>query len=150
MNRGRPLTGSVMKPTAKQPRVALRFTADGKRRYITLGRPEDGWTLVRAERELAIVLRDVELGTWRPAEPDTHKAPEAEEEEEEEEEEEVYFLLFAAEWLDAKLLEVAPETASNYRSELRNHLIPYFKDHLVKAIDIKEIRRVRRRRAGRA
>jgi|HubBroStandDraft_6_1064221.scaffolds.fasta_scaffold50649_3 integrase len=134
MNRGRPTTGSVMKPTAKKPRFALRFTAYGKRRYITLGRPEDGWTLVRAERELAAVLRDVELGTWKPAQPDPTPQPP---------EEDVCFLPFSADWLDAKVLEVAPETASNYRNELRNHLIPFFKDHLVKAIDVKEIDRYR-------
>jgi len=95
---GRPITGTVVKPTPKQPRFALRFSAYGKRRYVTLGRPQDGWTEVMAERELAIVLRDVELGTWRPAEPDTPREPEAE----------VYFLPFAAAWLDAKVLEVAP------------------------------------------
>jgi hypothetical protein len=45
-----------------------------------------------------------------------------------EEEEEVYFVPFAAGWLDAKALEVEPQTtARNYRTKLRNHLIPFFK-----------------------
>lgn len=47
---GRPATGSVITPTAKQPCFGLGFRAYGKRTYITLGRPEDGWTRLRAER----------------------------------------------------------------------------------------------------
>ena len=139
MSRGRPTTGSVVKPTAKQPRFALRFSAYGKRRYLTLGRPEDGWTLVRAERELAAVLRDVELGTWKPSQPDPAPQPP---------EEDVYFLPFSADWLDAKVLEIEVETANTYRNDLRNHLIPFFKDHLVKAIDIKEIDRYRQHKVS--
>jgi hypothetical protein len=44
----------------RQPSFGLRFTAYGKRRYLNLGRPEDGWTLAMAQRELAVVLRDVD------------------------------------------------------------------------------------------
>jgi integrase len=131
---GRPATGSVIKPTAAQPCFALRFRAYGKRRYVTLGRPQDGWTEVMADRELAIVLREVELGTWQPPQPDPvpHAPQEA-----------AYFLPFAADWLEAKVLEIEEETASTYRNDLRNHLIPFFTEHLVKAIDIKEIDRYR-------
>lgn len=131
---GRPITGTVVMPTPKQPCFALRFSAYGKRRYITLGRPEDGWTWARAERELAAVLRDVELGIWQPPQPDPTPPPP---------EEDVRFLEFSAEWLDAKVLEIEENTASSYRNDLRNHLIPFFKDHLVKAIDVKEIDRYR-------
>jgi hypothetical protein len=49
---------------------ALRFRACGKREYLTLGTPEDGWTVAMAQRELAVVLRDVDLGIWRPPRPD--------------------------------------------------------------------------------
>ncbi len=131
---GRPITGSVVKPTPKQPCFALRFSAYGKRRYITLGRPQDGWTEVMAERELAIVLREVELGTWQPPQPDQPAQPR---------QEDVYFLPFSADWLDAKVLEIEENTASSYRNDLRNHLVPFFKDHLVAAIDVKEIDRYR-------
>ena len=62
----RPASGQVVKPTPGQPCFALRFRAYGKREYLTLGRPEDGWTLAMAQRELAVVLRDIDLGTWRP------------------------------------------------------------------------------------
>jgi Phage integrase, N-terminal SAM-like domain len=131
---GRPATGSVITPTATQPCFGLRFRAYGKRTYITLGRLEDGWTLQRAERELAIVLREVELGIWKPPQPDPTPQPP---------EEDVYFVAFSAEWLDAKVLEIEENTASSYRNDLRNHLVPFFKDHLVKAIDVKEIDRYR-------
>ncbi|HEX3391662.1 MAG TPA: tyrosine-type recombinase/integrase [Solirubrobacteraceae bacterium] len=125
----------MIPPTAKQPCFGLRFRAYGKRRYITLGRLEDGWTRLRAERELAVVLREVELGTWQPSQPDpVPQAPQ---------EEDVYFLEFSEDWLDAKVLELAPETARSYRNDLRKHLIPFFKDHLVGAIDIKEVDRYR-------
>jgi hypothetical protein len=60
---GRP-TGQVLKPGKGQRSFALRVWAYGKREYLTLGRPEDGWTTQQAERELQIVLRDVDLGVW--------------------------------------------------------------------------------------
>jgi hypothetical protein len=48
---------------------ALKFTADGGRRYLTLGTAADGWSQDRAERELAYVLAQVERGAWRPPQP---------------------------------------------------------------------------------
>ena len=133
---GRPATGSVIAPTAKQPCFGLRFRAYGKRRYITLGRPEDGWTRLRAERELAVVLREVELGTWQPPQPDP--VPDVPPQEED-----VYFLEFSEDWLEAKVLELEENTARSYRNDLRKHLIPFFKDRLVSAIDIKQVDRYR-------
>jgi hypothetical protein len=37
---------------------ALRFTAYGKRRYVTFGSPEDGWSEARAAAELAEAVAD--------------------------------------------------------------------------------------------
>jgi len=74
----------------------LRFVAYGKREVITLGRPEDGWTTAMAERELAVVLRDVDLGTWRPSKPDPPPARPVD----------PTFREFASSWLDAKMLVV--------------------------------------------
>jgi hypothetical protein len=62
----RPATGKVVKPTVRQPSFRLRFTAYGKRRHLNLGRSEDGWRLAMAQRELAIVLRDVDLHLTSP------------------------------------------------------------------------------------
>lgn len=58
----RKATGQVIAPAGKQRSWALRFRACGKRRYVTLGRPEEGWNRERAETELRHVLADVERG----------------------------------------------------------------------------------------
>lgn len=129
---GRPATGSIVKPTEKQPCFGLRFTAYGNREYLTLGRPEDGWTLLRAERELAAVLRDVELGTWKPPrrqQPQPHK--------------DVRFLEFASDWFALKRPEIEPTTAGNYRNELTNHLLPFFAEHRIPEITFAEVDRYR-------
>jgi hypothetical protein len=100
----RPATGNVVKPTVRQPSFGLRFTAYGKRRYLNLGRPEDGWTLAMAQRELAVVLRDVDLGTWRPPQPDPAPAKDVD----------PAFHEFASDWFATKRLEIEPNTANSY------------------------------------
>jgi integrase len=45
---------------------ALRFSAYGRRRYLTLGLECEGWTFERAEEELENVLADVRRGLWVP------------------------------------------------------------------------------------
>ena len=63
-------TGQLIEPDGERQRsFALRFRANGKRQFLTLGRPEDGWTRDRAEAELRHVLADVERGIWSPPEP---------------------------------------------------------------------------------
>jgi integrase len=52
----RKATGSVIPPKAGRG-WALRFTAYGKRRFVTLG--DEGWTREKAEAELRHVLADV-------------------------------------------------------------------------------------------
>src|SRR5207248_10538004 len=46
-------------------------------------------------------------------------------------------------WLAAKRLEIRPNTASSYGNDLTNHLLPFFKDHLVSQITIREVDRYR-------
>jgi Phage integrase, N-terminal SAM-like domain len=116
---GRPATGQVVKPTERQPTFGLRFTAYGKREYLTLGRPEDGWTMAMAQRELAVVLREVDLGIWRPPRKDPAPAADVD----------PTFHEFAPDWFAAKRLEVEENTANHYRDDLTNHLLPFFKDH---------------------
>lgn len=130
---GRPATGHVVFPTAGRRSFGLRFGAYGKREYLTLGRPEDGWTEQMAERELAAVLRDVDLGIWRRPEPDP--APVVADD--------PTFHEFASAWLAAKRAEVRPNTASSYGNDLSNHLLPFFKDHRVSRITIREVDRYR-------
>jgi integrase len=129
----RPATGHVIKPTVRQPSFGLRFTAYGKREYVNLGRPEDGWTLAMAQRELAVVLRDVDLGTWRPPKPDPAPTRDID----------PLFHEFASDWYAGKRLEIAPNTASSYENDLTNHLLPFFKDHYLSEITVAEIDRYR-------
>jgi hypothetical protein len=91
----RKATGQVVEP--KDGRAwAIRFRANGKRRYITLGTTTEGWNRERAEVELRDVLADVERGIRRPAEP----APEVDVKEE------PTFHEFASEWWNGKQHEV--------------------------------------------
>ncbi len=129
----RPATGQVVRPTPGQPCFALRFRAYGKREYLTLGKPEDGWTLAMAQRELAVVLRDVDLGTWRPPRPDPAPAKNTN----------PTFHEFASDWFAAKQLEIEKNTASSYGNDLTNHLLPFFKDHHISEITVAEVDRYR-------
>jgi integrase len=129
---GRPATGNIVKPTDKQPSFGLRFTAYGNREYLTLGRPEDGWTLRRAERELAAVLRDVELGTWKPP---RRQQPQPQKD--------ARFLEFASDWFALKRFEIEPNTARSYRNDLTNHLLPFFAEHKLSEITVAEVDRYR-------
>lgn len=129
----RPATGQVIRPTASHPSFALRFRAYGKREYLTLGRPEDGWTKLKAERELAAVLRDVERRSWRRQEPRPAAAPAVD----------PTFHEFASAWFATKRAEIQPNTASSYRNDLTNHLLPFFKDHRLSQITIREVDRYR-------
>ena len=118
----------------------IRFRAYGKRWVIKLGRLEDGWTTQMAERELAVVLRDVDLGTWRPPRPEP--APEKEVD--------PTFHEFASDWYATKELEVEPNTANHYRNDLTNHLLPFFKQHHLSQITVAEVDRYRQHKVRQA
>jgi integrase len=60
----------VERATKKGITYALRFIAYGKRRYLTVGREDEGWTREAAETELDNVMADVRRGIWKPPEPD--------------------------------------------------------------------------------
>jgi integrase len=117
----------VIKPVNGKRSFALRFWAYGKREYLTLGRPEDGWTAVMAERELAAVLRDIDQGVWQP--PVSKSEPGRD----------PLFLEFASGWFAAKQRELAPNTARSYRNDLTNHLLPFFAEHRLSQITISEV-----------
>jgi hypothetical protein len=132
--------GQVLKPSGQRRSFSLRFRAYGKRWVIKLGRPEDGWTTQMAERELAVVLRDVDLGTWRP--PRREPAPEKEVD--------PTFHEFASDWYATKELEVEPNTANHYRNDLTNHLLPFFKQHHLSQITVAEVDRYRQHKVREA
>jgi Phage integrase, N-terminal SAM-like domain len=129
----------VLKPGKGQRSFALRVWAYGKREYITLGRPEDGWTLRQAERELAVVLRDIDLGVWKPSRPEPARA-----------ENDPLFHEFASEWFAAKQPELAPNTARSYRNDLTKHLLPFFAERSTSLIVICEVDRYRQEKVHEA
>jgi integrase len=120
-------------PKGKQRSWALRFTACGDRRYLTLGRPEEGWTRQRAEAELRHVLADVERGIWRPEEPEAVEGPR----------EVPTFHEFAEQWFEANRHGWAPRTVSDYRWALTHHLLRHFNGHRLDEITAEEVDRYR-------
>jgi integrase len=125
----RQATGQVIEPDGKQRGWALRFRAYGKRRFVTLGRPEDGWDRGRAEAELRHVLADVERGIWKPHEPVEAPADVP------------TFHEFASEWYERHEQEWRPLTQADYKWVLTYHLLPFFKDHRLSEITIEEVDR---------
>ena len=93
-----------------------------------------------AQRELAVVLRDVDLGTWRPPQPDPAPVKDVD----------PAFHEFASDWFAVKQLEVEKNTASSYRNDLTNHLLPFFKDHRLSQITVAEVDRYRQSKVAEA
>jgi DNA-binding CsgD family transcriptional regulator len=93
---------------------------------MVLGTDEGGWTKKRAEAELRNVLARIDAGIWRP--PD-HRA------EAKESPLAPRFHVFASEWFNARVPELAPKTHIDYRWRLSNHLLPFFHAKRVDEID---------------
>lgn len=110
---------------------AIRFRAYGKRRSVTLGTAEEGWTREKIEERLRHVLADVERGIWQPYEP----APEPVDGEA------PTFHEFASEWLAARKPELRPRTVKDYEWALSYHLLPFFKNHRLPQITAAEVDR---------
>lgn len=140
---GRTPKGAVVRNPVKGGEgyaFALRFTAYGKRRYVSLGRPEDGWTEQKAEEELRVVLAGVRDGTWEPWEPVA---------EPEQPEDEPTFHVFASEWFDATRDEWRESTRLDYEWQLRVHLLPFFEHHRLSQVTIAEVDRYRHSKLAR-
>lgn len=120
----------VRNPTRSGFKFALRFTAGGKRRYQTLGSPEEGWSEVRAQRELESVLAMVLDGSWQPYVP--VELPR-----------EQTFHEFASAWLESINKQIRPGTALDYENQLRVHLLPFFQHHALSQITVAEVDRYR-------
>lgn len=130
----------MIAPHGKARSWAIRFRAYGKRHYITLGRPEEGWDRQRAESELRHILADVERGLWRPHEPAPVEAPA----------EVPRFHEFASEWLAARAPELRHRTVKDYEWALSYHLLPVFKEHTLEEITVREVDRYRAAKLGAA
>jgi integrase len=121
----RAATGKIIQKRGKDGRIyrGLRFTAYGKRRYVTLGTA----TLAEAETGLRHVLADVERGTWKPArEVDPPREPVAA----------PTLHQFAEDWWVRNEQKLRPRTRLDYRWRLEKHLLPYFGELRVDAITI--------------
>ena len=129
----RPATGQVVERPAKSGGVTfgLRFRAYGTRRYLTLGTKAAGWTRSKAEAELRHVLADVERNIWQPHEPEPVEAPA----------EAPTFHEFASDWFAGREPGWRPNTRADYLWTLEQHLLPYFKDHLLTEITAEAIDR---------
>src|SRR5215207_914357 len=101
-------------------------SSGGQRRYVTLGTSEEGWSRQKAEAELRHVLADVDRGIWKPHKPDPAPMPA----------EVPTFHVFATEWLRSREPELRPRSVADYEWCLSNHLLPFFKDYPLDAIDI--------------
>ncbi len=67
--------GVVLDERRKSPVFALRFRAYGRRKFVTLGTVEEGWTREKAEVALRHTLADVERGRWNAPDRETAPAP---------------------------------------------------------------------------
>jgi len=111
----------------------LRFVAYGERRYVSLGSEAEGWTAQRADDELALVLREVQRGTWRapaaPVVPEIRRDP--------------TFHEFASDWFDGRRGELRETTVLDYQWQLTSHLLPFFASHRLSEITVQEVDRYR-------
>jgi integrase len=126
----RPATGKVIEHHGRDGRTyrSLRFTAYGKRRYMSLGAVTAG----EAGRELRHVLADVERGTWTA--PAMIEAPQ-------EPEPIPTFHQYAEEWWIRNARRFAARTREDYRWRLESHLLPYFAEMRLDAITFDAVER---------
>jgi integrase len=114
---------------------ALRFTAYGVRRYITLGFERDGWNYERAEEELANIMADVRRGIWVPPKKKKSKRPQKEEETDPAV---PVFGPFARGLIAARRGQVS-EGTTGYEEWGLGHLLGYFADWSLNEIDIEAV-----------
>ena len=117
----------------KSPVYAIRFSANGRRQYVTLGSARDGWTQAKAQDQLERELAAVRLGTW--TEPAPEPAPVAEQD--------PTFHEFSSDWFEASKGEWRDKTRQDYAWALSYHLLPFFKRHRLSQITIAEVDRYR-------
>jgi integrase len=130
---GRATGQVVVDSRRKSPIYAIRFNANGRRQYVTLGSTRDGWTQAKAQDELERALAAVRLGTWTPPEPEC--APVVEQD--------PTFHEFSSDWFEASKGEWRDTTRLDYEWQLSHHLLPFFKRHRLSQITIAEVDRYR-------
>jgi integrase len=129
-------TGAVLERHNKRGiTFALRFRAYGKRRYLTLGGPEEGWTRQVAEQELANVLADVRRGLWRDedeveGEAGVRVVPD--------------FGAFANGWLEDRRADGVRERTKEHHAWAVGHLVDWFGRMRLDEIGIEDVDRYKR------
>jgi hypothetical protein len=110
--------------------VPLRFHAYGRRRYLTLGTPVDGWTRTRGEEEMDGVRAEVDRGAWVP--PTRHRVASGDRGGGEDA---APFGSFAGTQVRERWSEVRPATFEYWQWAL-GHLLPFFADWPLPKIDV--------------
>lgn len=125
-------TGGILTRQGKNGTTyQLRFLADGRRQYLTLGSTADGWDRARAQAELENVLADVRRGVWKAPEPEPAPVLEWD----------PTFHDFASDWYDAREAQWRPKTREDYLWALSYHLLPFFQHHRLSQITEREVDR---------
>lgn len=109
---------------------ALRFRAYGRRRYLTLGMPAEGWTRKRGEEEMEVVRAEVGRGAWIPP-PPHHRDISGDRRREDG----ALFGSFARSQIRERREEVRPATFEYWNWAL-GHLMPFFADWPLPKIDV--------------
>ena len=120
---------------------ALRFRANGERRYQTLGTEAEGWTPESAERELENVLADVRRGIW--VAPKKTRRSGGSSEGEGDAVEITLFGPFAENLVEKRKGEVS-ENQSKYERWALGHLLPFFGNWALPEIDAEGVDDFRR------
>jgi len=160
--------GQVVERQWKSGRgYALRFLANGRRQYVTLGLERDGWDRTRADEELLNVMADVRRGIWIPpvrgrttpaangaaaaADPVQRRANGVRRRADARDGHQAgpsaagpTFHEFATDWLARREGEVAPRTVEYERWAMTHHLLPHFAHTPLTAIDIAAVDAYRR------
>lgn len=121
----------IERPSPRSKVFALRFTAYGRRRYLTLGSPAEGWNRMRAEEEMDVIRAEVERGAWVPPPPHSRVARG----DRGDGEGAVPFGSFARTQIRRRRNEVRPATSDYWRWAL-GHLLPFFADRALPTIDV--------------
>lgn len=130
----RPATGQVVERVRKSyVSFGIRFTAYGKREYVTLKNSLEGMTPVKAQEELDNVLADVRRGIWKPAAPVVVEQPVGD----------PTFHEFAEEVMAIWEPELRPKTISDYKWALELHLLKFFGELRLSEITEEKIDRYR-------
>lgn len=120
----------IERPCGGSKVFALRFPAYGRRRYLTLGTPAEGWTRRRGEEEMEVIRAEVERGAWVSPLPRHQTAVDAGGHDDG-----ALFGSFARSQIRERRDEVRPATYEYWEWALA-HLIPFFADWPLPKIDV--------------